>query len=137
MLKKYIAIILILSLLISIVSPVGAIGVDSFNVTESDENISDELPWEEKISKVLLEKIESADQNEKIPVWIWFADIDHAEIREKVEKLRLDKIVLTSEISELNYKRKNIIKMLNSTLKNINCIVKNNISKMNTEMYKH
>lgn len=42
--------------------------------------------WEEKISKISWEKIESAEQDDKIPVWIWFTDIDQQEIDKQVEK---------------------------------------------------
>ena len=42
--------------------------------------------WEEKISEYVWDKIEVADENEKLPVWIWFADIDPEKVEEQVER---------------------------------------------------
>lgn len=52
-----------------------------------------------KIDSVLLEKMETSTPDEKIPVAIWYSDID----QEKVDKLTVDKVGYTQEEISLTY----------------------------------
>ncbi len=52
-----------------------------------------------KIDPVLLEKMETASPDEKIPVAIWYTDID----QEKVDKLTVDKVGYTQDDIALTY----------------------------------
>lgn len=89
-LKKEIAFVLALTMLVTFV-PVSAMNeqesetgkkqVESGNVLEQSET-----SWEQKISEDVWEKIESVEDAEKIPVWIWFTDIDHQEVEKQVIK---------------------------------------------------
>ena len=47
---------------------------------------SEEESWKEKIDGKLWKMLESANDDEKIPVWLWFVDIDQSEIDEQVGK---------------------------------------------------
>ena len=49
---------------------------------------SGEESWKEKIDEKLWKKIESANADEKIPVWLWFVDIDQREIDEQAGKIQ-------------------------------------------------
>lgn len=89
-LKKEIAFVLALTMLVTFV-PVSAMNgqesgtgkktVEAGNVLEQSET-----SWEQKISEDVWEKIETVEDVEKIPVWIWFTDIDHQKVEEYVTR---------------------------------------------------
>jgi len=64
------------------VTAVEAASKEDKTITQPNEQIS----WEEKISDELWGVIEKAEDNEKIPVYIWYTDIDNKEVEQKVEK---------------------------------------------------
>ena len=64
-----ISMILVLAILTVSIPPVLAESVSNL-----DEN--EPVSAENKISDILKEKMEEADEDEKIPVWIWYEDID-------------------------------------------------------------
>lgn len=93
-LKKAIALVLILTISATFV-PARAMNLQDKVVVEqcvqnnsvlnqnSEEMITS---WEKKISEVVWEKIEQAEETDKISTWIWIRDINHQEIEKQVEK---------------------------------------------------
>ena len=87
-LKKAIALVLILTISATFV-PARAMNLQDKVVVEqcvqnnsvlnqnSEEMITS---WEKKISEVVWEKIEQAEETDKISTWIWIRDINHQEI---------------------------------------------------------
>jgi len=65
--------------------------LDTENVSnKTDENLvsgEEDADWHVKISEAVWKGLESAENNEKMPVWIWFSDIDQQEIDKQVEEV--------------------------------------------------
>ncbi|MBR1535125.1 MAG: hypothetical protein IJ639_12220 [Ruminococcus sp.] len=78
--KVLLSIILVLSILVVSILPVLA---DSVTTLDEVEPVTANY----KISNNLLVKIENANENEKIPVWIWFSDIDFDEANNQIKRL--------------------------------------------------
>jgi len=75
--KQILSIIIVLSLLF------GVLNIGMFPTTASD-NITI-TKWQDKITPELYEVMEKSKKDELIPVYIWYTDIDHEEVKEQVK----------------------------------------------------
>lgn len=78
--KVLLSIILVLSILVVSILPVLAESVTALDKSTLDSATS-------KISKSLKEKLETLDEDEEIPVWLWFKGIDTNNVIAETEKV--------------------------------------------------
>ena len=76
--KVLLSIILVLSLLVVSILPVFA---ESVTALDNDEQVKNEC----KISKHLKEKMDKAEEDDLIPVWIWFTNINNSLLDNKIK----------------------------------------------------
>lgn len=82
--KRVIASLLMVTMLVSYV-PISSRAIQINDVEKQNEQVVAET-WEQKISEPVWEAMDKAAETEKIPVWIWFTDINHQEVEKQVKK---------------------------------------------------
>lgn len=86
----------VLMIVLSVVSPVGAL---SETLTTEEATLKPSVNPEDKIDSALKEKMAEASPDEKIPVAIWYEDID----QEQVDTLTTQKVGFSQEEVALDY----------------------------------
>lgn len=82
--KRVIAFVLMIAMLVAYV-PISSMATQADGF-EKQKELTVTKTWEQKISEEVWEKLESAEATEKIPVWIWFTDINHQEVEKQVQE---------------------------------------------------
>lgn len=82
--KSVIAFVLMITMLVAYI-PISSMATQVDGFEKQQERTVTET-WEQKISEEVWEKLESAEATEKIPVWIWFTDINHQEVEKQVQE---------------------------------------------------
>ncbi len=60
--------------------------IPSLAVVAPEDAVASGVLWSDKIDQMVWEKINLASENEKIPVWIWFTDVDKSKVESMVTK---------------------------------------------------
>ena len=82
--KSVIAFVLTIAMLVAYI-PINSMEIQADGFNKKQELTVMET-WEQKISEKVWEKLETTKATEKIPVWIWFTDIDHQEVEKRVQE---------------------------------------------------
>lgn len=105
--KNVLSIVLTYCMLSSIVFP----NVNAINFAVSDATISS--TWETKIDKKILDKFDTLNENDKIPVWVWLSDVSQETIDKKVKEEK--GLTLDSLSVKQNYSTEKIVELLSRT----------------------
>lgn len=76
----------------------------TFAIIAPEDSVSSVISWSDKIDEVLAEKMNTASDNELIPVWVWMTDIDMDELEQDIKTqtgLTQQKIAIAK--SEISY----------------------------------
>lgn len=128
--KKTLSIILVLTLFLSLFITNSYASTYYRSASDDEATV---LPWKDKIDEDIFKEFESLDVDDKLPVWVWFFDLQENTIEDKVQEktgLTLDKLSVKH-----NYPTEKIEKLL-SNVSNVNDIQnKNNIIKNDIKTY--
>lgn len=105
--KKVVSIVLVCCILSCLVTS----NVNAINISGSNETTAS--IWKTKIDKKILDKFDTLDKNEKMPVWVWFTDVSQATIDKKVEEK--NGLTLDSLSMKQNYPTKKFVDLLSNT----------------------
>lgn len=122
--KKFISISLVFILMASLlVINVNAEKTNFNNTVQENQTVL----WKDKISDDVLKEMKSASKDEKIPVWIWFYDINQEEVNKQVK----EETGLTADNIAVDYTSvsDNLIKALEKVSDNSSTASKKNVAK--------